>query len=109
MNNEQPSKSEHYAQESDLWHYINIFIKRKKEILGIFFIVVILTVIYSLIVPKTFEARALIKIGQIEGENIESIKETVVTLPSSLNSKELSEKLGIDLAQANIFLAKKIQ
>ncbi|MDA2921973.1 Wzz/FepE/Etk N-terminal domain-containing protein [Patescibacteria group bacterium AH-259-L07] len=89
-------KQSQYEEEIDLRDYINVLLKRKKEILAIFFVVVILTAVISLIMPKTFETKSLLKVGQIQGKNIESIGQTTATVLSLANLEKIGRKLGID-------------
>ncbi|MBU4369992.1 hypothetical protein KKG58_04535 [Patescibacteria group bacterium] len=70
--NEQKPVFEHDDDEIDLKDYINVLIKRKWGILSIFAVVVIIAVVISLLLPLTFQASNLVKVGQIKGSSLQS-------------------------------------
>ncbi len=69
-------------EEIDLIDYIKVIIKRWKLILAIFLIAVFVGAGVSFTMPKTFQAQAVIKIGQVQGKILETISETIEILKS---------------------------
>jgi len=58
MNTQQPP----IEDEINLRDYINVIIKRKKIILTVFFVSIITTAVFSLMMPKVYQATTLIMI-----------------------------------------------
>lgn len=60
--------NQEYAEdEIDLRKYIEVILKRKKIIFGVFFVVVITITIISFLMPKIYEATSVVQIGNIDG------------------------------------------
>lgn len=87
------NKDDQYEEEIDLRDYIEVIIKRKVQIIGIFFAAVVLTAVISLTMPKTFEATALIKIGQIKNNTIESVDNIKAVFSREAVLKTIAQKL----------------
>ena len=60
-------ENQQYIQEDevDLKDYVNVIIKRKKLILGVFLVSVFITAIVSLLMPKIYEITSTIQLGSI--------------------------------------------
>lgn len=60
-------ENQQYIQEDeiDLRAYINVVIKRKKLILGIFFSAMIIAAVVSLLMPKVYEITSTIQLGSV--------------------------------------------
>ncbi|MDA2935680.1 Wzz/FepE/Etk N-terminal domain-containing protein [Patescibacteria group bacterium AH-259-L05] len=84
-----------YEEEIDLRDYIDVLLKRKVQILAIFFAAVILTAVISLTMPETFEATSLVKISQIKGSNIESVDDIKAIFDREITLERLHSKLGL--------------
>ncbi|MDD5625839.1 MAG: Wzz/FepE/Etk N-terminal domain-containing protein [Patescibacteria group bacterium] len=86
-------------EEVDLKDYINVIIKRKRGILAIFFIIVIAVAIISLILPQTFEAVTLVKLGQIKNQSVfitlENIDDIKAIFSRENTLKDIALKLGL--------------
>ncbi|MCX5679385.1 MAG: Wzz/FepE/Etk N-terminal domain-containing protein [Candidatus Omnitrophica bacterium] len=85
MGNEQQQYIE--EDEIDLREYINVIIKRKKLILGIFLAAVVVTAIISLTMPKVYEITSTIQLGSVNGLVMKSEDaKTVILNQNSLSS-----------------------
>ncbi len=62
----------YHEDEIDLRDYINIILKKKISIIAIFLIAIIVAGVVSVILPKTFEATAIIKIGKVQEKVLEN-------------------------------------
>lgn len=71
------------SDEIDLREYINVIIKRKRMILGIFLISLVITAIFSLMQPKIYEAFALIMITPSRLQN--TLSPTQISLEAEKN------------------------
>lgn len=104
---ENQEKNYNNKEEVDLKDYINVVVKRKRVIITIFFVAVIVAVVVSFLMPKTFEAVTLIKLGQIRNQavfiNLENIDDIKAVFSRENTLKEIALKLGLP---ANTSLAK---
>jgi len=83
-----------HEDEIDLREYINVLIKRKKLILGIFIISIIASAVISLLVPKIYETSSIIQLGAIN-EFIISKEEAKEIILSSDNLLSTANELGL--------------
>lgn len=79
--------------EIDLRDYVNVLLKRKWGILAIFLIAAVVAAIISLILPQTFEATALVEIGQIKEQKLENLESINAVLFRETTLKELTSEL----------------
>jgi uncharacterized protein involved in exopolysaccharide biosynthesis len=100
-------ESQPYVQENeiDLRDYINVIIKRKKLILGIFILAAFLAVVVNLALPKIYEITSTIQLGNmnellIKDEDAKAIILNQNSLLSVINSLNL--KLTVDDLQQHI-------
>lgn len=82
------------SQDIDLLYYIKIIVKRWKTIAVFTLIFLILTYAYISIQPKTYETQAVLKLGKVSEELIESKAETNNMLWTEAEMKKVLEKLG---------------
>jgi len=75
--NEKEEHHKHHTDEDeiDLRDYINVLLKRKKTIIGIFAVIVIIAVIISFLIPQTFQASNLVEIGSIKKIQLQNIND----------------------------------
>lgn len=97
MENQENKSSypEHYEEEIDLRDYINVLMKRKKEIGAIFLIAVIVAAIISLLIPPTYEATNLVELGKIKERPIENTADIKTIFERKTVLKELGAKLNL--------------
>jgi capsular polysaccharide biosynthesis protein len=96
MNEKQTPQQPVYEDEIDLRELINVVIKRKKLILGIFFASVIITIIISFLIPRTYLSTAIIQTGIADTPLIKIAEaEQMIKTQDFLNSiiKELELKV----------------
>lgn len=106
-----------YNQEDelDLREYINVIIKRKKLILGVFIFSVIVSVIMGLLLPKTYKITSLLQLGNVRGLLINKVeakeiilnRDNLLSVVKELGLNEGPEKLGeriklSDISEANL-------
>ncbi|MCH7758876.1 hypothetical protein IID20_00760 [Patescibacteria group bacterium] len=95
----QKSVFQHDEDEIDLREYVNIILKKKWGILAIFLIVVIIVFGINMIIPETFEATAIIKIGQIRGKILENVDEIKAVFSSKTTLDKINQKLEFPLKE----------
>jgi len=92
-------EQDYAEQEINLRDYINVIIKRKKIILTVFFVSVITTAVFSLIMPKVYLSTATIQNG-IVGELLikKSVAEEIIKFYDFLNPiiKELKLETNVE-------------
>jgi len=84
-------------EEIDLMDYIKVIIKRWKMILCIFLIIIFIGASVSFTMPKTFQAQAVVKIGNAESKVLENITETIEILKGKFPGVTLSNPSGTSL------------
>lgn len=84
-----------HEDEIDLRELINVIIKRKKFILGLFFASIIITTVFSFLIPKTYETKAVISSGSF-GDEIISFGSTVEIITGDAIIQETIDRLKID-------------
>jgi len=94
-----------YEEEIDLRDYINVILKRKWGILAIFLVAVIITTVISFLMPKTYQSSALLEIGKIRGNYIETPQDQISFLGQPATLQTLSKKL--DMPEQQLPLLKK--
>lgn len=81
-------------QEINLLDYIKVIIKRWKIIVVMPIILIMITACYVIaMTPKVYEAKGLIKIGQVSGSLIESIDQTLIPILTEKNAKQILEQI----------------
>lgn len=90
---ERDRQENYHEDEIDLRDYINVVLKRKWSILGIFLVAVIAVVIISLTLPLTFEASNLVEIGQIKGSDLQSSADIQAVFNRETVLKQIKTKL----------------
>lgn len=86
---------EQYEEEIDLMDYVKIILKRKFFILALFLLSVIVAGIFSLLFPKVHKIEAILEIGQVAGNIIESPEQTIGKVENDVYGILVREKLGI--------------
>lgn len=84
-----------YEDEIDLMDYIRVIWRRKRAILAIFLAVVIISGVISLILPQTFEATNLVRIGQIKEKPLETIDDVKVVFERRNILESIAQKIGL--------------
>lgn len=74
-------------QEIDLRDYINVILKRKWIIIGIFFVSVITTIVVNLRLPKVYETNMIIENGLLDGEIIKKAEGRELITSSKIAGK----------------------
>jgi uncharacterized protein involved in exopolysaccharide biosynthesis len=102
-------ENQQYIQEDeiDLREYINVVIKRKKLVLGIFFSAVIISAIVSLLMPKVYEISSIIQLGSVNDFLIkkDEAKEMILNQNLLLSVvKELGLNIDVESLEKNIKL-----
>ena len=92
----EPTKEmqEIYEDEIDLREYINVVIKRKKIILVIFFLSVISSAIISFLMPKVFEASAIVRLGGTPA--------LLISKPNAIEELQSNKIIGLVLKRLNL-------
>jgi len=88
-------KIQQNEDEIDLRDYLNVIWKRKKGIIAIFLIAVAVAAGISMIMPQTFEATTLVKIGQIKGSALITADEVKEVFSREALLKEIGQKLNL--------------
>ena len=84
-----------HEDEIDLRELIKVVLKRKKFILGLFFASIIITTVFSFLIPKTYETKVVISSGSL-GDEIISFTSTVEIITGDAIIQEIIDKLKID-------------
>ena len=97
------NQQEQYTEEDeiDLREYVNVIIKRKKLIFGIFLAAVVISAVVSLMMPKVYEITSTVQLGSVSGliinnENAKSLmlnQNSLLSIINSLNLKITPESL----------------
>jgi capsular polysaccharide biosynthesis protein len=89
---------QHFQDEINMRDYVNVIVKRKSLILKIFFVSVLVATVISLLLPKEYEASAIIRIGSI-GDPLISKSNALYRIKDQnvLNAVIKKFKLDIDL------------
>jgi len=85
----------HQEDEIDLRDYINVLLKRKRDIGIIFLAIVAATAIISLLITPVYEATNLVEIGKIKNESIEAFTDIKAVFERRTILKEIHDKLGL--------------
>lgn len=84
-------------QEISLRDYIDLINKRKKIVLGVFFISIIIAAVISLLTPKVYMAKAVIQNGNLDGPIIKKAEaEEIIKSHIFLSSAIKNAGIGVD-------------
>ncbi|MFA5461886.1 MAG: Wzz/FepE/Etk N-terminal domain-containing protein [Sulfurimonas sp.] len=109
MNKTEFQNNRYQEDEIDLRELFKTIVKGKKIIILITLIITLSAVVYALMSPKIYEAKAILKIGEFKLTNTNTNTNTTVTVANALElSKEL-EILFIDILKNNGDREAKIQ
>jgi capsular polysaccharide biosynthesis protein len=97
-----------HEDEIDLRELINVIIKRKKLILGIFLVSVIITAVIGLLTPKTYLTKAVIQIGVVD-RPVFAIKEAEVMIRSTIFLSPIVKELGLKTEPSELGDSIKIE
>ncbi len=96
MDNQQNTQKQYEKElEIDLIDYLRVIWQRKKEILTILLAIVIITAIASFVWPKTYQSSALLEIGKIGENYLESPEDTAALFKRENTLRLLAEKINI--------------
>ncbi|MBA7504677.1 hypothetical protein ES706_03324 [subsurface metagenome] len=97
-------------KEVDLRDYINMVKKRWKIILIIFLVSTITSGVVSFLLPKTYEASALIRIGRMRNKLLEEPSTTIEIFKTKTMLEKVTEELNVPTTQEKLReLASKIK
>ena len=111
MENQQHQQNQYVEEdEIDLMEYINVIIRRKKLILGIFLAAVGIAVIVNLRMPKVYEVTSTIQLGSLNGpliknEDAKAIilnQNALLSVINELNLKTIPDGLQKDIKVSDI-------
>lgn len=93
MNQKEESQLEY--EEIDLMDYVKVILKRKRQILNVFLIVVIVVGVFGWLSPKVYKIDTSLEIGKIGNEIVEEPSQVVEKIEGDVYGILVREKLGI--------------
>lgn len=82
------------SEETSIFDYLKVIIKRKKTVLAVIFFSVIFTFIFTVLAPPIFKGKMLVEIGEIDGIPLEEASVSVARINEIYLSAEAEEVEG---------------
>ncbi|MCD6471450.1 hypothetical protein J7K86_02905 [bacterium] len=96
---ETKNSNQKYSEELeiDLGDYLRVIWRRKKPVSAIFVFIIIVVILLTIFMPKTYQASNLIRVAKIDKQVIEPLDTTIKIFSNQPNVK--IEKVGSDLLE----------